>query len=68
MSKVPDQRRDTSGLPETPRDLPMPKYRYQRDERFGKCEDVKGPRRPDAASLLKGAALMGCAAAAPHRD
>lgn len=68
MSRATAQGRDTRGLPDTPRDLPMPVYRYQEEERFGRCEDVTGPKRPDAATLLKGAGLMGCAAAAPHRD
>lgn len=68
MSKASDRTRDTSGLPETPRDLPMPTYRYQEEERFGRCEDVTGPKRPDAATLLKGAGLMGCAAASPFKD
>jgi hypothetical protein len=68
MSKLPQQGRDTSGLPETPRDLPMPTYRYQEEERFGRCEDVNGPKRPTAATLLKEAGLMGCAAASPLRD
>ena len=66
MSKTREHKRDATGLPETPRDLPMPKYRYQEEERFGRCEDVRGPKRPDAATLLKGAGLMGCAAATPR--
>ncbi len=65
MSKNNSHNRDTRGLPDTPRDLPMPTYRYQEDERFGRCEDVNGPQRPDAATLLKGAGLMGSAAASP---
>lgn len=67
MFKSNTQSRDTRGLPDTPRDLPMPTYKYQEDERFGRCEDVNGPQRPDAATLLKGAGLMGCAAASQQR-
>ncbi len=64
MSKS-DKTRDTRGLPEMPRDLPMPVYRYQEDERFGKRQgDTHGP---NAATLLQGAGLMGCAAAPARR-
>lgn len=50
-------------LPELPRDVPVPQYRYQRDERGGNPgasipEDLK----QKAASLLAGMHLMGCAA------
>ncbi|WP_294328309.1 hypothetical protein [uncultured Sphingomonas sp.] len=68
MPEAIGTKRDNRGLPDTPRDLPMPAYRYQEEERFGRCEDVTGPKRPDAATLLRGAGLMGCAASTPYRD
>jgi len=51
-------------LPELPKDIAMPRYRYQRDER----EIVPGAAVPDdlkqkAANLLAGLHLMGCASA-----
>ena len=53
-------------LPDLPRDLPMPAYRYQKDERG---LDRQGSALPqhDAAALLKGYNLMGCAAATPAK-
>lgn len=51
-------------LPELPRDMPMPLYRYQREERSG-AAGASAPEdlRQKAANLLTGLHMMGCAAA-----
>lgn len=57
-----------SQMPELPLDLPMPVYKYQRDERVPDQKNVSGLPMNDAASLLRSLNLMGCAASTPIRS
>jgi hypothetical protein len=51
-------------LPELPRDVPMPRYKYQRDERGpGPGAAIPEDLKQKAANLLAGLHLMGCASA-----
>lgn len=67
MSDGPKRSAGTQ-LPELPRDLPMPAYKYQQDERSPARPNGDGVRQHDAAALLRGMNLMGCAAAKPIRS
>lgn len=49
-------------LPELPRDVPMPRFRYQQDERsIAKGVAVPEDFKQKAATLLAGLNLTGCA-------
>ena len=53
-------------LPDLPRDLPMPAYKYQKGERGPGQHGASIPLQ-DAAAILRGYDLMGCAAAGPMK-
>lgn len=65
-----DKEKRSSGtqLPDLPRDLPMPAYRYQQDERAPMRKRGDGLPQQDAAALLRGMNLMGCAATKPIKS
>lgn len=49
-------------LPDLPKDVPMPRFRYQQDERsIAKGAAVPEDLKQKAATLLAGLNLMGCA-------
>lgn len=62
MSKQKDLNMKATLYPELPRDMPMPVFRYQRDEPSVRRDKLAtNDAQKKAASLLAGLNLMGCA-------
>ena len=68
MSDKAEKRLSKTLLPDLPRDVPMPKYRYQEDhETIKKTDDARdGEKR--AAMPLAGTGVFGCAASEKTRS
>lgn len=61
------QRSSKVQMPDLPRDLPMPRYKYQQEEKQSERFGQGGTTPHDAAALLRGYDFMGCAASKPIR-
>lgn len=62
MSDVSITTRSKTLLPELPKDVPIPAYRYQRDERDRNASGLQS-KESQVANLLADLQLLGCAAA-----